>query len=275
MDGVQNDGLLLVLSPDWIIRRASENAHKLIGRSHVQLVDEPLSKIFRADPLHSLRNQLGRLGGMPGTMRVYDTLLTDALDRYDVAMTSDERSVLFEAVPTQSDPGELLGSVGHVAARLDGVKPEKIYLEGARRLRALLGYDSVALVGIGGDCLGESLRGGLNDATCSTQPACSIDDHIVAVGDLEGPVVPVFPRLKDGQSAPFATLRVLGDEVSDTLLAEEVKAVLQIPVRVQGRVWGAFVCQHRRPRPLRLEEQAAAELYAQFFALHLQAAGKA
>ena len=74
MDGVQNDSLLLVLSQDWIIRRASENAHKLIGRSHVQLVDEPLANVFRADPVHSLRNQLGRLGGVARPDPLEDSL---------------------------------------------------------------------------------------------------------------------------------------------------------------------------------------------------------
>lgn len=275
VDTVQQPGLLLVLSHDWIVRRASENTHRLIGYSHVSLVDEPLSKIFRADPVHALRNQLGRLGGMPGTMRVYNTLLTDEMDRFDVAMTSNETGVLFEAVPAAGDTGELLGSVGQVISRIDGQDPERIILEGPRRLRALLGYDSVSLVSADGTCLGESLRGGLSEASCSTRPVCPASAHVLAIGDLEQPVIATYPRLKGGQAAPAPVLRCIDDGVREALLAEGVKAVLQVPLKVDGELWGVFVCQHRSARPIRLEEQAAAELYAQFFALKLQLSGAA
>lgn len=275
MDRVQSDGLLLVLSHDWIIRRASENAHKLIGTSHFRLVDEPLSGIFRADPVHALRNQLGRLGGMPGTMRVYETLLTSEMDRFDVAMTSDPTGVLFEAVPARPDTGGLLGSVGQVVSRIENAEADELPLEGSRRLRALLGYDSVALVSASGECLAESLRGGLREATCSTRPVCPAVDRVVAAGNLEDDGCLIYPRLKNDQTAMSPTLRCLDDEVRRALLADGVKAVLQVPIRVHGKEWGTFVCQHRIARPIRLEEQAAAELYAQFFSYKLLLAGAA
>ena len=39
---VQSAGYFLELSPDWIVLRASENIHHLLGESHVTLVEEPL-----------------------------------------------------------------------------------------------------------------------------------------------------------------------------------------------------------------------------------------
>ena len=42
--GIQSAGYLLEMSLDWIVLRASENIHRLLGESHVTLIDEPLGK---------------------------------------------------------------------------------------------------------------------------------------------------------------------------------------------------------------------------------------
>ena len=53
---VQQGAYLLELSLDWIVLRASENIHHLLGESHVTLIDEPLGKFVHAQALHDLRN---------------------------------------------------------------------------------------------------------------------------------------------------------------------------------------------------------------------------
>ena len=66
---VQLAGYLLELSLDWIVLRASENAHHLLGESHVTLIDEPLGKFVQSQALHDLRNLFSRLSGTTGSGR--------------------------------------------------------------------------------------------------------------------------------------------------------------------------------------------------------------
>jgi light-regulated signal transduction histidine kinase (bacteriophytochrome) len=54
---VQPDGYVLELSLDWIVLRASENIHHLLGESHVTLIDEPLGRFVHSQALHDLRKR--------------------------------------------------------------------------------------------------------------------------------------------------------------------------------------------------------------------------
>src|ERR1700761_1619177 len=85
--GIQSGAYLLELSLDWIVLRASENIHHLLGESHVTLIDEPLGNFVQAQALHDLRNLFSRLSGTTGIARAYGVRLTDERDRdlHDIA----------------------------------------------------------------------------------------------------------------------------------------------------------------------------------------------
>ncbi len=57
---------MLELSLDWIVLRASENIHRLLGESHVTVIDEPLGRFVQSQALHDLRNLFSRLSGTTG-----------------------------------------------------------------------------------------------------------------------------------------------------------------------------------------------------------------
>ena len=84
-------GYLLELSLDWIVLRASENIHHLLGESHVTLIDEPLGKFVHAQALHDLRNLFSRLSGTTGIGRAYAVRLTDDHDLVDIAFQLSRR----------------------------------------------------------------------------------------------------------------------------------------------------------------------------------------
>src|SRR6476661_5535331 len=110
---IQQGSYLLELSLDWIVLRASENIHHLLGESHVTLIDEPLGKFVHSQALHDLRNLFSRLSGTTGIGRAYRVRLTDDPDLFDIAFQVVEGRVLFEAVPgTDEGFGAFLGSVG-------------------------------------------------------------------------------------------------------------------------------------------------------------------
>ena len=45
---IQAGSYLLELSLDWIVLRASENIHHLLGESHVTLIEEPLGRFVHS-----------------------------------------------------------------------------------------------------------------------------------------------------------------------------------------------------------------------------------
>src|SRR5947209_20285104 len=109
--GIQPCGYLLELSLDWIVLRASENVHHLLGESHVSLIDEPLGKFVHAQALHDLRNLFSKLSGTTGTGRAYGVRLTDDPELVDVAFQQVDGRVLLEAVRSPGCFGDCFGSV--------------------------------------------------------------------------------------------------------------------------------------------------------------------
>ena len=58
---IQQGSYLLELSLDWIVLRASENVHHLLGESHVTLIEEPLGRFVHAQALHVKFERIGTL----------------------------------------------------------------------------------------------------------------------------------------------------------------------------------------------------------------------
>src|SRR3954470_18067469 len=106
---IQPGGFLLELSPDWLVLRASENVYRLLGESHVTLIDEPLGRFVQAQALHDLRNLFSRLSGTTGIARAYAVRLTNDPDLVDIAFQLSDGRVLLEAVPSSGSYGEAFG----------------------------------------------------------------------------------------------------------------------------------------------------------------------
>src|SRR5690242_4929346 len=144
---VQPSCYLLELSADWIVLRASENVHQLLGQSHVTLIDEPLGEFVHAQALHDLRNLFSRLSGTTGIARAYRIRLTDELELVDISFQLVGGRVLIEAVEcTDKRFGEAFGTVGGLIAGLAGTGRQQLLDNAARRMRALTGYDRVTVV---------------------------------------------------------------------------------------------------------------------------------
>src|SRR3954465_1888958 len=131
---VQAGGYFLELSLDWIILRASENIHHLLGESHVTLIDEPLGRFVHSQALHDLRNNFSRLSGTTGIGRAYGVRLTNEPELVDVAFQLNEGRILFEAVPSMLPFGSKFGTVGGLAAGLADVHGQALIDGGARRM---------------------------------------------------------------------------------------------------------------------------------------------
>jgi light-regulated signal transduction histidine kinase (bacteriophytochrome) len=258
---VQSSGYFLELSLDWIVLRASENIHRLLGESHVTLIDEPLGRFVHSQALHDLRNLFSRLSGTTGIGRAYAVRLTNDPDLVDIAFQLSDGRVLLEAVPSPGAYGEAFGSVGGLVAGISNSHGQALLDGGARRMRALTGYDRVTL--ICGDQRAESSRGPVNRAA-------DMDLDLPAiVADTQLPAVEVFPREVDETSVENALLSAPTAVALDSLAASGVRSAMCVPFSVDG-LQGVFRCESRNPRDPGFELHAAAELFAQLFAMRLE-----
>jgi light-regulated signal transduction histidine kinase (bacteriophytochrome) len=259
--GIQRGAYLLELSLDWLVLRASENIHHLLGEPHITLIDEPLGKFVHAQALHDLRNLFSRLSGTMGIGRAYGVRLTDDPDLVDVAFHLSDGRVLFEAVPSAGVFGERFGSVGGLISGLAESSGNALLENAARRMRALTGYDRVTLL-----CASqrvESSRGALGGSSAADTEVPTM------VADAEASPVALFPR-DDGDSATrSALLSACTPKSRSKLQASGIRACLRVPFKGDG-VEGEFRCENRTPRDPSFELHAAAELFAQLFAMRLE-----
>jgi len=256
---IQQGSYLLELSLDWIVLRASENIHHLLGESHVTLIDEPLGKFVHSQALHDLRNLFSKLSGTTGIGRAYGIRLTDDPDLVDVAFQLAGGRVILEAVPSTGSFGECFGSVGGLVAGLASSGGQALLDGGARRMRALTGYDRVTLSC--GDRRAESSRGAFGGPV---DPA----DLPIIVADTGGQAVGLFPREDEDTAAHAALLRAPEEGDRQELGAQGIRSMLRIPFKA-GALACEFCCESRSPRGPSFELHAAAELFAQMFALRL------
>ena len=262
---VQPCAILLELSPDWIVQRASENTSKLLGESHVTLIGEPLSSFIRADPLHDLRNLFSRLSGTTGTARAYRVRLTDDRPHFDIAFQLSDGGVLLEGVPSADQGlGEAFGAVGGLAAGLSGTRGKTLMESAARRMRALTGFDR-----------GTFLRG-RHKATSSRSGVpfppganASLSAHLpMLIADQHARPVPVFPH-GPARGMASALFRSPSAEECAALAGRSIASTMRIPVAFDGMPLGEFRCAHVSARRPNLEMHAAAELFAQMVAMRL------
>jgi light-regulated signal transduction histidine kinase (bacteriophytochrome) len=259
--GIQPAGYLLELSLDWIVLRASENIHHLLAESHVTMIDEPLGRFVHGQALHDLRNLFSRLSGTTGIGRAYAIRLTDDPDLVDVSFQLRNGRVLLEAVPSTGSFGESFGSVGGLVAGLSNASGQALLDGGVRRMRALTGYDRVTLTC--GDHRAESSRGAF-----SVRANLS-DDVPPIVADAAAERLELFPHDVEETSAQHALLRSCSGSALQALRNEGVKACLRVPFSVDDVV-GEFRCDSRTARNPSFELHAAAELFAQLFAMRLE-----
>ena len=257
---IQSAGFLLELSPDWLILRASENAHGFLGEYHQRLIGEPLANFTLAQPLHDLRNSLSRQRGSSGIARAYRVRLIDEPRYFDIAFQATESVILLEGLPSADDGfGEWLGSVSRL---IDGLKTDdrKSMMDGAaRRMRALTGFDRATLVI--GDAKVESSR--------SKMPELSVAGELPAiVADSSEERIQLFPRNGDG-GIDSALLRSPTAAQLEVLRASGIASTLCVPVVRDGEKMGYFECDNRTARAPSFEQHAAAELFAQMFGMLL------
>lgn len=271
------------------IRRHSANLGTLFGGPGADWAGRAFEDLVGAAAVHDLRNAL-LLGADPKR----PALLTDLPlgpdgARCDVAAHLQGGEAIFEIEPAapreRLAPAQttraLIGRIAAIAAfdHLIGTT--------AQLVQATLGYDRAMIYRFEADgsgrIIGESRRGDLEPFLGRYFPASDIPRQARAlylantlryIADVRDAFVPVLPRL-DEQGRPldlsFAHLRSVSPIHCEYLRNMGVAASMSISVIVEGALWGLIVCHHGTPRRLTMEERVSAEMFGDFFSLHLQA----
>jgi light-regulated signal transduction histidine kinase (bacteriophytochrome) len=256
---VQGAGFVLVLSPDWLIQRASDNARSFFGTYPQRMIGEPLSDFTMAQPLHDLRNSLARQQSASGIARVYRVRLVQEQRFFDIVYQQVGGRIVLEGMDCSDDSNNAgLGAVSRLIEGLDGNR-NSVMEQAARRMRALTGFDRVML----------SMEG--TDVTSSRSPYPPLDggsdDLPPLLIDAAEASVGLFPAAQAGGSALHALLRAPSDERLAALRAQGIHAAMNIPVRVDGQEVGRFRCDNRALVRPNFELHGAAELFSQVFAM--------
>jgi len=255
---VQQAGFLLELSGDWIVLRASENVHKFLGAYHVTMTGEPLAKFTLAQPLHDLRNSLSRQRGASGIARAYRVRLTESPIYLDIAFQQVGGRYILEGIPSADSFGASMGTVSRL---LDGIG-DCDEAGVARRMRALCGFDRVLLASAGG-----ALKANCSRSSLPPREPFNLSDLPGIVADVNAAPVPVHPRSASAGACASALLRAPSASQMKSLRDLGVRSMLNVPVLDDDEVTAVFSCDNQSVISPCLETHAAAELFAQVYAM--------
>ena len=287
LGAIQPVGFLIEVSADWIVSRVSANIAEFLGHEPEDLIGNPLSDFIDARLLHDLRNRLSYLVNTDTIERMYGCYLGRDQGPYDIAIHFSGSQVIIEAERGDERNGDATSTVRWMMSRLDS-KPdlESFYREGARQIRALLGYDRVMVYKFAeeghGEVIAEACKPGIGSFKGLHYPASDIPKQARAlylrnliriIHDVDGAPVPIVPALNEHKQPidlSLSILRSVSPIHLEYLRNMGVGASLSISIIVEDRLWGLFACHHYSPLSPTFERRSLSELFSQMFSMRLE-----
>jgi light-regulated signal transduction histidine kinase (bacteriophytochrome)/CheY-like chemotaxis protein len=287
---IQPHGVLLVCDSDLsLVRRHSLNAVEVLALPFEDINGRRLEDVVGEDCAHDLRNALLRSAdpSRPGLILGLRLPGRDAI--FNVAVHQYKGNAIVEFEPVDSGKADAPLEIARaLIARLNQVtKVDDLCNRTSRYLRGALGYDRVMIYRFAhdgsGEVISEAKAPALETFMGRHFPASDIPrqarelylrNTIRVICDASGAFVDIEPAI-DASGNPldlsFANLRSVSPIHCEYLRNMGVAASMSVSVIVAGRLWGLIACHHYSPRPLPMPLRVAAEMFGDFFSLHLQA----
>jgi light-regulated signal transduction histidine kinase (bacteriophytochrome) len=288
LGAIQPIGFLLVLTADWMISNASVNTAEFLDIDG-DLTGRPATDILTKEAIHTLRNRLALLRGADALERVFRMALQENGKCFDVALHMAGSRIILEAEPSSAhDYGDATGTVRGMVSRLEQAGDMAAFFnEGARQVRALTGFDRVMVYRFSadgsGEVVAESAKGGIGSFMGLHYPATDIPRQarelytrslLRIITDINAEPVPILPAT-DEYGKPvdlsLSVLRSVSRIHIEYLRNMGVGASMSISIVVEGKLWGLIACHHYSPRCPSFERRSVAELFAQMFAMRIEA----
>ncbi len=287
LGAIQPIGFLLAVTADWMVARASANLADYLGVAPDEVIGRPLAGLLTSPAMHELRNRTTMLRGPDAIERVFGIALIEGGPRFDVALHLSAGQVVIEGEPSSGEIGDVTGMVRSMIARLDQCADMTAFFrEGARQVRALIGFDRVMVYRFApdgsGEVVAEACKPGIGHFLGLHYPASDIPAQarvlytrnlIRLIADVRAEPVRIVPEL-DEKGEPLdlslSLLRSVSPIHIEYLKNMGVDASLSISIIVDGKLWGLFACHNYAPRCPPFERRAVSELFAQMFSMRLE-----
>ncbi|WP_422369962.1 HWE histidine kinase domain-containing protein [Hoeflea sp.] len=268
------------------IVRYSENAPSMLGLESPP-AGQKLNAIVGRELSHGIRNALTRSRDGGGSSLLFGMTGPNGR-RFDIAVHRFNGAAIIEFEPAEHDVAEPLELSRTMLGRIASItSTEKLVANSVRLLQAMLDYDRVMIYQFepddSGQVIGEAKRGNLESFKGQYFPATDIPQQarelylknpIRIISDAHFKPIPVVPVLDDSGEPldlSFAHLRSVSPIHCEYLRNMGVGASMSISIIIDGTLWGLIACHHYGPRTLSMAERVAAELFGEFFSLHLNA----
>ena len=130
---VQPFGFLLTLLSDFTICMASDNVGSFLGVDIADLLQRPLSSVFSAAAVETIRSRVDYLSGPDATERMFGVELQAGKPLYDLAIHFSGAYLVVEAEPSVIEPGVNSGEL--VRLMLERIRKTRGMTELARKPR--------------------------------------------------------------------------------------------------------------------------------------------
>ncbi len=288
LGAIQPIGFLIALSSDWMISRVSANVEQFVGKPPADLIGHHINTVFDPDAVHSLRNRLALLRGPDALERMFRCDLIGNGRMFDIALHMVDGRVVVEGEPSSDQQyGDATGTVRGMISRLDQSRDMPAFFnEGARQIRALIGFDRVMVYRFdkdgSGEVVAESAKSGIGSFLGLHYPPTDIPKQarelykrslLRVITDIDAQPVPIVPAL-DEHGKPLdlslSVLRSVSPIHIEYLRNMGVRASMSISIIVEGEFWGLVACHHHSPRCPSFERRSVAELFAQMLAMRIE-----
>ncbi|THV15454.1 HWE histidine kinase domain-containing protein [Rhizobium rhizophilum] len=283
---IQPHGCLLSCDPAiTTVRRYSANAAEMLGVPE-RLEGLSIADLFGADVTHDIRNAIAAAPDASRPAVIAHLPLANG-QHFDVAVHRQIQGAILEFEPSlrRTQPLQL---AREMIGRVKDINDIDLLISSSAKLvRAVLGYDRVMIYRFEEDGSGkvasEAKRHDLESFLGQYFPASDIprqarilymQNPIRVISDARGLRVDLLPATEE-QAAPldlsFAHLRSVSPIHCEYLRNMGVAASMSISVIVNDKLWGLIACHHYAPKTLTMSERIAAEMFGEFFSLHLLA----
>ncbi|MBA8841779.1 MULTISPECIES: HWE histidine kinase domain-containing protein [unclassified Ochrobactrum] len=287
---IQPHGAMLVMDPSGQkLLFASANIPCITGYGGDLIPGTAISLIVGEKNAHDFRNAAAKarepglssviLGlRFPGKSLLYDAVVHTHLERtfVEIEPCADRGQSAREAL-------DLTRSLIHRIGREETV--ERVAKTGVRLVRAMLGYDRVMIYQFlhngAGRVIAEAKSPTLGSFMGQHFPASDIPlqarhlylvNTIRMISDTSYQSIALCPSLESDEPAidmSFAQLRSVSPIHCQYLQNMGVSASLSISIVVDDELWGLIACHHDSPKVAPLPLRIGAELFGQYFSLHI------
>ena len=283
---IQPHGCLLAcdVSANLILRHSANAAHMLGVVGDINGLT--LAAVLGREATHVIRNALARTKEASRPALAFNVMLGCG-HAFDLSVHLFKGASIIEFEPAGASVAEPIELARAVIAQVRDIsQTDTLFRDAARFARAMLGYDRAMIYQLGADGAGkviaESRRSNLESFLGQYFPASDIPQQARAlyvhnpvriISDAQCLTVPIEPVL-DPSGEPldlsYAHLRSVSPIHCEYLSNMGVGASMSISIIVNGMLWGLIACHHYSARTLTMGQRVAAEMFGEFFSLHIE-----